>query len=102
MTKALQASKIRELGSALIAAGLVSLDDQAVALGLCRSTTWTILRAEHKHSGLSASVINQMLDRPRLPSMVRTKLVEYTTDKMSGHFGHSKKQLRRFSKRLTQ
>src|SRR4051812_13983482 len=100
MIKALQASKIRELGSALVDAGFVSLDDQAGALGLCRSTTWTILRSEHKHSGLSVSVINKMLDGQHLPITVRAKLLEYIREKMSGQFGHNKEQLRRFSGRL--
>src|SRR5437899_6522902 len=49
-----QGCKIKELGDALIAAGYVTLGQQAQALGLARSTAWTILRASHKGSGLSA------------------------------------------------
>ena len=49
--KARQSSKIREIGNALITAGIVSLDAQAKALGLPRSTAWTILSAEHKGTG---------------------------------------------------
>ena len=98
--KALQCSKIREIGAALISAGFVSLDQQAGALGLCRSTTWTILQAEHKNSGLSATVINRMLAYPRLPAPVRVKLIEYVREKMAGSYGHSKAQLRRFADQL--
>jgi hypothetical protein len=56
--KARQAAKIRELGHALVDAGFLTLDEQSKALGLARSTTWTILRASHKGSGLSAASSN--------------------------------------------
>ena len=95
--KALQCSKIREIGAALISAGFVSLDQQAGALGLCRSTTWTILQAEHKNSGLSATVVNRMLGSPRLPGPVRAKVIEYVREKLAGRYGHSKAQLHRFA-----
>lgn len=52
--KARQGLKIRELGAALVSVGLITLDEQAKALGLPRSTTWTILKGTHKSSGLSA------------------------------------------------
>jgi hypothetical protein len=73
--KARQTSKIRELGEALVASGLRTLDEQAKALGLPRSTTWTILRANHKASGLSATVINQTLSAPQLPPLVRATIL---------------------------
>ena len=97
MPKALQCAKIREIGAALISAGFVALDQQADALGLCRSTTWVILQAEHKNSGLSAAVINRMLASRRLPSPVRAQVIEYVRDKLAGRYGHSKAQLRRFA-----
>jgi hypothetical protein len=59
-----QSNKFKEIGEALIVSGLVTIDQQAEALGLSRSTAWTILRGKHKRSGLSASVINQMLIAP--------------------------------------
>jgi hypothetical protein len=49
--KARQATRIKELGAALAAAGLATLDDQARALGLSRSTTWAVLKGNHKASG---------------------------------------------------
>ena len=78
----------------------MELDDQADALGLCRSTTWAILQANHKHSGLTAAVIHRMLESRRLPSSVRSKVLEYVEEKLSGRYGHNAKQLRHFSQRL--
>ncbi len=57
--KARQSSKIRELAEAVKSAGFLTLDEQAKALGLSRSTAWTIRKASHKASGLSASIINR-------------------------------------------
>jgi len=38
-----QERKIQEIGEALVAEGLTSLDKQAAALGLVRSTAWFVL-----------------------------------------------------------
>jgi hypothetical protein len=92
-----QSCKIREIGDALVSEGFLTLDQQADALGLCRSTAWTILRASHKCSGLSAALINRMLAAPRLPPLVRATILEYVEEKLAGSYGHSKKQLRRFT-----
>lgn len=43
--KTQQSAKIRELEGALIAAGIIGLDAQARALGLSRSTMWTLLKS---------------------------------------------------------
>src|SRR5437016_1161250 len=94
-------SKIRELGEALVSTGFVTLNEQAEALGLSRSTTWTILRARYKASGLSAPTINRMLAAPRLPPPVRAKILEYVEEKTAGLYGHSKTQRRRFIRRLS-
>src|SRR5262249_13052430 len=91
--KARQCAKIKELREVLIATGFRSLDEQAKALGLSRSTTWTIINASHKNSGLSASVINRILAKPQLPSLVRATVVEYVEDKLAGLYGHNKKSL---------
>jgi hypothetical protein len=98
--RAQHASKIHQLRSALEAAGFQGLDEQAKALGLSRSTTWTIIAGKHKASGLSATIIKRMLQNPELPPVVRTIIVEYVTEKATGRYGHSKTQLRRFSARL--
>src|SRR5215471_7382796 len=86
--KARQSSKIRELRIALRNAGLIGLDEQARALCLPRSTTWKILKGDHKASGLSAMVISRMLSAPRLPPVVRTKILEYVREKTDGLYGH--------------
>ena len=97
--KARQSNKIRELRLALRRAGLIGLDEQAQALGLPRSTTWKILKRD-KASGLSAMVINPMLSAPRLPPVVRTKILEYVREKADGLYGHGKRELLRFSARI--
>jgi hypothetical protein len=99
--KARQASKIRELGHALVDAGFLTLDEQSKALGLSRSTTWTILRASHKGSGLSAAIIKRMLLWPQLPPLARSIIIEYTRDKLAGVYGGSRAQRRRFFARLS-
>jgi hypothetical protein len=95
-----QRLKIREIGEALCKAGHVCLDDQARTLDLCRSTTWTILQASHKHSGLTAVVVSRMLKAPLLPSSVEAKLIEYAKEKAAGLYGHSTNVRRTFTARL--
>src|SRR5262245_19578496 len=99
--KARQSSKIRELAEAVEAAGFLTLDEQAKILGVPRSTAWTIRRASHKASGLSASIINRMLAAPGLPLMVRAKILEYIQEKATGLYGGSQSQRRRFTARLS-
>jgi hypothetical protein len=98
--KARQSSKIREIGEALITAGFVSLDAQAKALGLPRSTAWTILSVEHKSTGISAKIISRMLNSERLPPLVRAKIMEYAEEKATGIYGGTKTQHRRFASQL--
>jgi hypothetical protein len=69
-----------DLGSiseALIASGYASLDEQAKALGLHRSTTWTIIKKKHKLGRLSAKTINRILSNPQTPMAVRTAVQQY-------------------------
>jgi hypothetical protein len=94
--KARQAAKLREIREALVAEGYVRLDDQAAALGLSRSTTWTIISGTHKSSGLSSAVLNRMLSSPRLTPRVREKIIEYIEEKGFGRYGGSKVRLRKF------
>ena len=93
--KARQAAKIREIREALVAEGCTSLDDQAAALGLSRSTTWTIIKGNHKASGLSANVIARMLSAPDLPPRVRNTIFEYVAEKRAGRYGGTKDCRRR-------
>src|SRR5437867_1074678 len=98
--KARQSARIKEIGEALIAEGICALDQQAEALGLPRSTTWTIVKGNHKNSGLSAAIITRMLAAPQLPPRVRVKIFRYANEKRAGHFGDSKLRLRQFQARL--
>ena len=98
--KARQSIKIKELKVALTSAGLHTIDEQARALGLCRSTTWSVLKGNHKSSGLSPSTINRILHAPELPPSVRTKIVEYVEERSTGLYGHGTAPMRRFSDRI--
>jgi hypothetical protein len=98
--KSKQSAKIRELRWALVAAGFLTLDAQARALGLCRSTTWSVLKGDHKASGLSAEIVNRMLKAPHLPADAREQIYEYAAAKSVGRYGHGRKQRERFISRL--
>jgi hypothetical protein len=102
LMKQKQSAKIKEIKDVLIAEGLVTLTSQADALGLSRSTTWAVLKANHKASGLSGAVIKRMLLAPRLPAAVRAKILEYVREKSAGMYGHSRKRLRLFDAQLKQ
>ena len=94
--KARQSAKIREIASALVDAGFDTLDGQARILGIGRSTAWTILKGDHKGSGLSAKIISRSLSGRNLPPAVRKIILEYVEEKSSGVYGHSHKLRRRF------
>jgi hypothetical protein len=98
--KTRQASKIREIGEALITAGFVSLDAQAKVFELPRSTAWTILSTKHKGTGISARTICRMLSSKRLPPFVRAKIMEYAEERAAGIYGGTKTQNRRFASKL--
>src|SRR5262249_38627215 len=100
-TRARQFSKISELAEAVKSAGFLTLDEQAKALGLPRSTAWTIRKASHKASGLSASIINRMLAAPELPPLARTKILECVEEKAAGIYGGSRSQRRKFAAQLS-
>ena len=96
-----QRLKIEEIGTTLAECGFVALDEQAYVLGLSRSTAWTVIRAMHKNSGLSAMTINRMLATGRLPPRVRQKLLEYIAAKMSGAYGDQQHRLKAFASRIS-
>jgi hypothetical protein len=98
--KLLQSAKLREIRAALEADGFIGLDAQATALGLSRSTAWTILSGSHKSSGLSVMTLNRMLAAPLLGERARSKILEYIVAKRAGSYGSSKLSLRRFYQRL--
>ena|SRR5438034_9619324 len=98
--KARQSAKIRQLAEAAKLTGLYTLDELASALGIPRSTAWTIRNGGHKASGLSVSIIDRMLSAPKLPPSVRTTLLEYIAEKTSGLYGGKQRQRRLFCARL--
>lgn len=98
--RAAQAHKIGEIKSALASSGLNTLYHQALALGLCRSTTWNILSGGHKHGGLTADVVNAILGCPTLPESVRSIINDYVRRKLAGDYGHSAAAIARFKDRL--
>lgn len=98
--KAQQAIKIKELRGSLAQAGFATLDEQARALGLARSTTWTLMRGAHKCSGLSAAIIKRMLVSPNLPMQARQVLREYIEARLAGDYGHSRERLQAFRSEL--
>jgi len=100
LMRELQSAKIKEVRDALVRTGYRRLDEQARVLGLARSTTWSILQAKHKRTGLTAALIKRMLGQPSLPPLVRSKLLEYTDEKFRGAYGHTIVQRRRFSAAL--
>jgi hypothetical protein len=100
LTRELQSVKMRELRDALVKTDYRRLDAQALVLGLSRSTTWSILQAKHKRTGLSAAVVKRMLNQPKLPPLVRATILEYVKEKSRGAYGHTRLQQRRFAAAL--
>ena len=98
--KGRQCAKIRDLRQALVDAGYQSLDQQAAALGLSRSTAWAVLQGHHKASGLSAAIISRMMASPGLPPSASTVLLEYIKERSAGAYGHNGTQVNRFLRRL--
>jgi len=98
--KARQRYKIEEIRSALEIAGARTLDQQAQLLGLSRSTTWSVLKANYKTSGLSAGIIKRILASPRLPDLARHQIVEYIQERLAGVYGHSERRRRQFASSL--
>ena len=95
-----QSLRIREINEALEACRIYSLNHKAAVLGLPRSTTYTIIRAQHKSTGISAKILAQMLNSPQLPLPVRVKIEQYAREKASGFYGSTKRQQRQFLSRL--
>ena len=75
------AVRLQDISEALIADGYTSLDAQAKALGVHRSTAWTIMKTKHKLDRLSFKTTNCMLASPVLPPSVRTVVLRYITER---------------------
>jgi hypothetical protein len=98
--KAKQAAKIADLRDTLINSGYDTLQKQATALGLLRSTAWHLLNGNYKGSGLSAPIIKRMLSSPRLPEAARDLIQEYVAEKLLGAYGHDRARLKVFRRQL--
>ena len=83
--------RIRE---ALIACGYTKLDQQAKALGINRSTAWTIINTKHKLGRLNNKTTQRILANPNTPPPVRVVVLRYLAERPVA--------LGRSSKRLTQ
>jgi hypothetical protein len=100
--KARQSAKIAELRKILEQAGYRSVSEQAVVLGLSRSTTWALSKANHKASGVSGSIIKRMLRAADLPLAVRQWIDEYVGEKLAGKYGHRRNRLHIFKAQVEQ
>ena len=75
--------ELQSISEALISSGHTSLDQQAKALGVGRSTAWTITKNKHKLGRLSAKTINRILINPQTPPAVRVVVQQYLAEKNS-------------------
>jgi hypothetical protein len=62
---------VQHIADALVGAGYASLDEQAKALGIHRSTAWTIIKNKHKLGRLNAKTTLRILTNPDTPPSVR-------------------------------
>jgi hypothetical protein len=72
---------LQQISEALITSGYTSLDAQAKALGIHRSTAWTIIKARHKLGRLSSKTTSRILANPEAPPAVRTVIEKYLAEK---------------------
>jgi hypothetical protein len=86
-------TELARISDALISSGYTSVDDQAKALGLGRSTAWTIAKNKHKLGRLSAKTINRILANPQTPPAVRAVLHEYVAQRYAAVHGRRKRKL---------
>jgi Mn-dependent DtxR family transcriptional regulator len=72
-----QTTSLEQIADALIAGGYTSLDQQAKALGICRSTAWTIIKTKHKLGRLNVKTTQKILANPETPAAVRAAIEKY-------------------------
>jgi len=73
--------RLREIGDALTAAGYETLDAQAKALGIGRSTAWYIVNGKNKRDRLSEKTTKRILANPKTPPSVRTIIRQYLAER---------------------
>jgi hypothetical protein len=72
---------LQQIREALIKSGHSKLDQQAKALGLHRSTAWTIVKAKHKLGRLNAKTARRILANPDTPPHVRSVIQKYLAER---------------------
>ena len=72
---------LQHISEALIACGYTKLDEQAKALGVRRSTAWTIVKVKHKLGRLSSKTTSCILANPETPPLVRNVVREYLDER---------------------
>jgi hypothetical protein len=87
-SKRLLSIELGRISDALVSSGYTSLDQQAQALGVHRSTAWTIVKNKHKLNRLSAKTIDRILKNPQTPPSVRRIVQQYASAR--GVTGHKK------------
>jgi hypothetical protein len=75
------APAVQHIADALVAAGYTSLDKQAKALGVPRSTAWTIVKTNHKIGRLNSDTIGRVLANPETPPSVRAVVEQYLAER---------------------
>jgi hypothetical protein len=76
--------ELGRISEALISSGYRSVDEQAEALGVGRSTAWTIANNKHKLGRLSNKTILRILANPQTPPAVRAALEQYVIERSRG------------------
>ena len=72
---------LRDISEALVACGYTKLDQQAKALGVNRSTAWTIIKTKHKLGRLSTKTTKRILANSVTPSAVRSVVQKYMAER---------------------
>ena len=75
------ATGLQAISAALIACGYTKLDKQAKALGVHRSTAWTIVNDKHKLGRLSSKTTSRILANPETPPAVRNVVQQYLDER---------------------
>jgi hypothetical protein len=93
-----QANRLQQLATAINATG-DSLAARAAAVGLGRSTVWTLLNPQHEGYGPSARLVRIILRKRDLDPRVRAALIDYARDAAEGaFFGYSRRRLARWQR----
>jgi len=75
---------LQQIREALVQSGYTKLDQQAKALGVHRSTAWTLVKTRHKLGRLSAKTTQRILANPDTPPSVRSVIQKYLAERSLG------------------